>query len=222
MKAIAPHEHRVDTLGKRGEQSELVGDLRATDDRDVGPRRVLEEHAEVLYFVQQRQPCRRWQQRWDPDHRSVGSVGRAKGIEHERIVAVGELLGKARIVRGLSGVEPKVLEYLDPRRELLENLGDRRHRVASIDTLRPPEVRAQRDVGPASAQELHRRQRRADPEVVGHHPLTAFHGERDVEISTNEDPTSPEVTEVLDAGQLHQRAPSPPATISTRSRSRCE
>ena len=94
----------------------------------------------------------------------------AEGVVHVQVEAVGELARELRVVARLAGVEARVLEHPDPlvRQKLAQPGLDRLHRERGVFALRPAEVRADDDLGGAAfQQELERRQRGADPGVVG-------------------------------------------------------
>ncbi len=99
-------------------------------------------------------------------------MGRAEGVVHVEVAAVGELAREALVVRRLAGVEARVLEHVDAlvRQELAQPLGDGGDRVlrAVLLRLRPAEVRTDAHLGGIPLeQELQGRQRGADARVVG-------------------------------------------------------
>ena len=150
----------------------------------------------------------------DPLGAGVGAVGGAEGVVDVEVGEPGQRVGQLRIVLGLARLEADVLEQqhvaraqpgghrldllADHRRRLLhlgaEQLGqalaDRPHRERRVDlALRPAEVGDEDQRGAALAQQLDRRQRRADPRVVGD-PAAV---ERHVEVDPDQHPLAGDV-----------------------------
>ena len=92
--------------------------------------------------------------------------------------------------------------------QLAQPLGDGRERELGLADLRAPEVRRQQQPCAALAQPLQRRQRGADPGVVG----DARAVEGDVEVHPDEDALSVDAAEVVDRPHA---APAPTGTGST-------
>ena len=129
-------------------------------------------------------------------------MGGAEGVVHVEVEAVGELAREARVVARLAGVEARVLEHADPlvRQKLAEPGLDGLHRERGVFALRPPEVRADDDLGGAALQqELERRQRGANPRVVGDLPVL----ERHVQVGAHEHALAGDVGVANRAGIAH-------------------
>src|SRR5581483_9182497 len=115
----------------------------------------------------------------------------AERVVHVEAEAGGEILREGRVVALLLGMEAHVLEEDGvatlqpadrgadlgsdavreqrdrPAEELPETRGDRRQALLRVTTLRTAEMRAERESGAALEQRRDRRQRGADPGVVG-------------------------------------------------------
>jgi hypothetical protein len=152
------------------------------------------------------------------------AVGRAEGVVHVDVAAVGELAREALVVRRLAGVETRVLEHIDAlvRQKLAQPLGDGGHRVlhAVLLRLRPAEVRTHANLRRVLLdQELQGRQRGADARVVG----DAAALERHVEVGADQDGLPRDVGVADRTRQAHRGSYAPTAAgrvapiFSTRS-----
>ena len=114
-------------------------------------------------------------------------MGRAEGVVHVEVAPLGELAREPGVVLRLARVEARVLEDAEP---VVGQQGEqpifyRLNGEVGIGLPGPAEVRADGDLGGAAPeQELERRQRGADPRVVGDPTVL----ERDVEVGANEHP----------------------------------
>lgn len=117
--------------------------------------------------------------------RAVCSVRRAESVVDVEIAALRELPREALVVLGLTRVEARVLEYVDPlvHEERAEVLGDRLHPERGILPARPTEVRADPDPRDIVLEQVFEcRQRRTDPRVVCDLPAL----ERHVQVGAQE------------------------------------
>ena len=164
----AADQQRVDPIDQRVDHRELVGDLRAAEDRDVRARGIVEQPPEHLDLPLEQPPgdrgatAREHQLGQRRDAR-VRAVRRAEGVVHVGVGELGEAPREGGVVRLLARVEPQVLEHHDgiagqrlghrvrepghgPAEELLEPLGGPTGREAGVDLpLRPPEVRGEHE-----------------------------------------------------------------------------
>ena len=121
--------------------------------------------------------------------RGMRTVGRAERVVDVEVHSLRQLARGRRVVLRLAGQKARVLEHANAviGQELREPGRDRRDRERGIDALRTAQVRAHDDLGRAALeQELERRQRRADPRVVGDATVL----ERHVEVAADEDALS--------------------------------
>ena len=112
-------------------------------------------------------------------------MNRTESVLDEQIVAVGQRPGEDWIVARLTAIEARVFEHGQrAREELAQPDLDGFHRQARIVAFGPSQVRADCDRGCAVvAEELERRERRANAGVIGYAPVF----ERDVEVGPDED-----------------------------------
>jgi hypothetical protein len=219
--------HRVGLGEQVLEDLDLVGDLRAADEGDEGPRGVAERLAEVLDLLLDQEPGRLLLH--EPRHaggRRVGAVGGAERVVHPDVGDRGELLRERLVVLLLLRVEAEVLEEQDLT--VLEVLHELLHPVADAVVgeddvllqqlgqalrrglegellpilglpLRAPQVRGQDHLRLVVDGVADRRERSPDPRVVGHPPLLV---EGDVEVDADEDALAREV-EGVDGAEGH-------------------
>jgi hypothetical protein len=122
----------------------------------------------------------------------VRAVRRAERIVHEQVEVICKSPGGLSIVLCLARIEARVLEHGDPLvgEELTQPGLDRLHRERGVRPTRPAEMRADDDLGSLTLeQQLERRQRDADPRVVGHLPVL----ERDVQVRADENPPAGDI-----------------------------
>ncbi len=146
---------------------------------------LAEQPAQLLQLALEQQAGVGGQDLRDADGGGMRAMRGAEGVVHVEVEAVRELAGEVRIVRRLPGVEARVLQDADPlvRQKLAQPGLDRFHRERGVFALRSPEVRADDDLGgTAFQQELERRQRGANPRVVGDLPVL----ERHVQVGAHE------------------------------------
>ena len=138
----------------------------------------------------------------------VRAVGRAERVVDVEVGLRRELLRELRVVRGLARVEARVLEYAHAAvraEQLAQPFLDGRHRERRIGPLRPPEVRADDHLGRvALEQQPERRQRRADPRVVGDATVL----ERHVQVGPDQHALAGDVGVANRTRQLHAVAAS--------------
>ena len=152
------------------EHCELVVDLGPAGDQHERPLDVVaEEPAEVVELGEQQQPRIGRKQMGDRLGRAVRAVGRAEGVVHVEVVAIGELAREALVVLRLAGVEARVLEHLQPLvgHELAQPPLDRRDRE------RRPVFVGLRPARGASRPSRRRRRGRAEAAVSGSRPGSA-------------------------------------------------
>ena len=127
---------------------------------------------------------------------------RAEGVVHVQVAVVGELAREALVVLRLPRVEARVLEHAQALvgQELAQPRFDGAHRVRGVLPLRAAQVRADDDLcRVALEQQLKRRQRGADPRVVGDPPVL----EGDVEVGAHEHALAGHVSGSDRAGAPH-------------------
>ncbi len=217
-----------DLLGKAEEavdHAELVSHLGAAEDDDQRSLRVVANRGQLDHLLLEQEPRVAGQVVRHPLGGRVGPVGRAEGIVDVQVGEARERLGEGRVVLGLPLLEAAVLQHQDvagpelarhrsdliahhpggqfhlSAEQLAEPRRDRRHRERRIVPLRSPEVRDEHSARPSLAQELDRRQRGADPGVVGD-LLAAV--ERDVQVGAQQDALAVQLR-VSDA-RLRERA----------------
>ena len=197
-------EDGVRPLPEVDEHAELVVDLRAAGDEDERPLDVAEQPAEHLELLLEEKAGVRREEVRDALGRRMRSVSRAERVVHVEIHPVGEPL---RAVSGSfavsPGIEARVLEHLEAvvRKELAKSRRHGRHRERRIGALRAAEMRAHGDVRRAAVEQSpQRRQRRADPRVVGDPPVL----ERDVQVGADEDALAGDVRLTNRARPVHR------------------
>ena len=203
---LASDEERVGKLRQPPEHPDLVVDLGAAGDRDVGPLGLLDEAPELLQLALEQKAGVGRQQVRDGLRRGVGPVRRAERVVHVDVQVVGELAREGRIVRRLARVEARVLEqpYARVGLELAQPFGNRRDAKRRILALRPAEVRAEHDLrGAALEQQPDRGERRPDARVVGDPRVL----ERDVEVDPDEDALAGDVGGANGTRTVHFRVP---------------
>ena len=233
----AADEHGVGALQEGLEHADLVGDLRAADDRHERAGRVLEDARERLDLALEQQPGGVRQQLGDAHGRGVRAVRGAERVVHVDVGQRGVALRQLGVVLGLPRLVADVLEHHElgvgdvvevggehdvGAEQLAEVLGDGLQRQLGLAVLRPAEVRREHDArGAALAQRRDGRQRRADPRVVGDVLRVV---ERDVEVDPQEDALALDV-EVLErphvrgaSGAGRRSGSSSPTRCRTRTR----
>jgi hypothetical protein len=188
----AAHEDRVGAAQEGVHHADLVGHLRAADDRHQRAGGILEDAGQRLDLALQQQPGRALLHVvGDALRRRVRPVRRPEGVVDvdvaEPRVRARELGVVARLARLVADVlehehvarcevlgEGLDLRPHDRRRQrhvrpgqLGQAVGRGSQGQLGLAGLRPAEVRRQDDAGAAPAQRLDRRQRRADARVVG-------------------------------------------------------
>ena len=212
---LAADENGVRAGTEVHEHPELVGDLRPARDQDERVLDVAEEPAEHLQLLLEEQARVGREQVRDPLGRRVRSMRRAERVVHEQIPSGGEATRRLRVVRRLARIEARVLEYFDAmvRQKLAETRRHGRNRERGIGAFRPTEVRADRHVRCASLQQMSkRRQRRADPRVVGDPPVL----ERNVQVRPHEDALARDVRVTNRARPMHFYGRSLPIRSTSR------
>jgi hypothetical protein len=204
----AADEQRVDPLQQRVDDTELVADLGAAEQRNERALGVSEQPAERLDLGRQ-EPAGRGghDARW-PHDRRVRAVRRAERIVDVHVAELAQVRGEAGLVGLLTGIEPQVLDHHDvagtealcaadrtePRdlgrqldfgvEQLAQPPRDGRERVSRINlALGASEMRAQHDRRAALAQPQERRKRRGDAQVI----VDLAVAQRDVEIGAHQD-----------------------------------
>ena len=159
---------------------------------------------------------------WGSDDRGVRAMRGTERVVDEGIDTADELGDEPRIVGGLTGAEPDVLEQFDPRGEFREPLTDRGEGERRIGTpLRPPEMTRADHARPTRGEPLDGRQSRPDTEVVDDRRLLTRAVERDIEVAPHEHTTAGDITEIVETGDPvggHRQR----ATCLTRSTRRFE
>ena len=173
---------------------ELVGHLRAAEDRHERPLGRAERLAEVLHFLLQQQAGGRLRQELrDRLDRGVRPVARSERVVHVHVGRRGQLPGELGVVLLFFGMEPQVLEqhhlaallrafHGRLRRRADAVLGELHRDGPAAPTGVPatgrivysrftlplglPRCDARMTVAPCSSAYLDRRERRADPRVV--------------------------------------------------------
>ena len=220
----AADEQRVDLRQQRLDDGELVGDLRPAEHHHVRPLRLRGQPAQHLDLGEHEPAGVGGQPPRHVVHRRLLAVHDAEPVGDERAVLAGERgelegerLALGVVLRRLARVEPDVLQQHDVaggqahrarRRARSSGTGrpssspSRAATGASENrgsgrTLRPPEVGGHDDLGHRVGQRGDRRDRGADPAVVGDLPGVV---ERDVEVRADEhrppgDPLGDELVE---------------------------
>ena len=233
----AADQQRVDAVEQRADRGELVGDLRAAEDRDVRTGGLVEQGRQDLDLALEQPAGHRGTSAGDHQLRERGDarVRAVRGAERIVDVRVGELgqpTGERRIVRLLSGLEAEVLQKDDLVGWQLVRGGGVERRDGAIEELRQPdadgpetqvvarlplrpaEVRGEHERRSAVQQLVKGRERGADAQVVGDRTVV----QRDVEVHADEDTPVGDVAEIVERSKRH----SDDATSSTRSRRRFE
>ena len=212
---LASYEDRVRAGAEFHQHAELVVDLRPARDQHERALDASEEPAEHLQLLLEQQARVGREQMRDPLGRRVRSVRRAERVVHEQVPAGGEATRRLRVVRRLARIEARVLEYFDAivRQKLADTCRHGRHGERGIGALRPAEVRADRHVSCASLEQVSkRRQRRADPRVVGDPPVL----ERNVQVRPHEDALARDVRVTNRARPMHFYGRSLPIRSTSR------
>ena len=124
----------------------------------------------------------------------------AEGVVHIGVVTLDEALGEARVVSRLAGIEAEVLKQFHTGDQLYEPRPNRFHGIRRIRrTAGTPQVGTGRDMGSGIQQVAQGGQRRPDAQVVGDGPA----GEGDVEVAADQHPSTVQVAEVLQSGNVH-------------------
>ena len=197
----------VGELEEALDHADLVGDLGAPEHDHQRPRGVVEDGGQLAHLALQQQARVGRQPVGDPLGRRVGPVRGPEGVVDVEVGELGQIIGEAGVVALLPRLEAGVLEQQhrsgaelggrggdlgadDGRRELdlgTEQLAEpprhRRQRELRIASPRAPEMGAEDDLRAAVAEQLDRRQGRADPLVVADLPAL----ERGVEVGADED-----------------------------------
>ena len=140
----AADEDRVGDLEERVDDADLVGHLRAADDRDERAPGVVEDPGQRLDLALQQAPGGRVLDVLDDaDRRGVRAVRRAERVVDVEVGQRAEALGELRVVLRLARLEADVLEH---------------HDVAVGHVV---EVRRERDLGAEQARRGARRPARA-------------------------------------------------------------
>ena len=163
------------TFEERVDDADLVGHLRAADDRDERAAGVREDPGQRLDLALQQAARRRALDVLDDaDRRGVRAVRGAERVVDVEVGERAEALGELGVVLRLARLVADVLEHHDVavghavevRRELdvgaeqaRQVLGDRPQRELRLAVLRPPEVRDEQQLRAPLAQLLDRRQR---------------------------------------------------------------
>ena len=110
----AADEDRVGDLQEGVDDADLVGDLRAADDRDERPARVREDPGQRLDLaLQQAARGRALDVLDDADRRGVRAVRGAEGVVDVEVREIAEALGQLGVVLRLARLEADVLEHHD-------------------------------------------------------------------------------------------------------------
>ena len=192
------------------DDADLVGHLRAADDRHERAPGIVEDPRQRLDLaLQQAAGGGVADVLDDADGRGVRAVRGAERVVDVEVRQRAEARRQLRVVLRLARLEADVLEHHDVavghvvevvrERDLRveqagEVLGDRRERELRLAVLRPAEVRDEQQPRAALAQLLDRRQRGADPRVVGHRAVR----QRDVEVDADEAALTRDVAEVVE------------------------
>ena len=187
--------------------------LRPAEHDAERPHRHVAHRGQLAHLALEQQPGVAGQQMGDALGRRVGAMRCAEGVVDVHVGQPGERRGQLGIVARLPRLEAAVLEHQQLARAqalgLRLDLGadDRRrhadlgaqqighagrhwrHRERRVRTvLRPAEVRDQHGGGAAVADQLDRRQSRADAGVVGHRRPAVTVRQRHVEVDSGEHP----------------------------------
>ena len=192
----AADQELVGLLEQVVDDAELVGDLRAAEDDDVGTLRIDGEPSQHVDLLGDQVAHRRGQPQRDVVDRRLLAVHDAEPVGDERVGQLRELVGERAahvvVLAGLTLVEADVLEHGDLAvlecldggsgaladgvgrerdvlaEQLTEALG---HRLEGVRRLRralgPPEVGDHDDPGSRVGQPLDRGRAGADPAVIG-------------------------------------------------------
>ena len=107
-------EHPVDQGQQPPQRVDLAADLRAADDEHEGPRRIVQQAAELPQFAVQEQTAEGLvHPAADGRRRCVSPVRGAEGVVHVDLAQGRELGCQRRVVAFLSGMEPEVLAQAD-------------------------------------------------------------------------------------------------------------
>jgi hypothetical protein len=204
------------------DDAELVGDLGAAQDHDIGPLGVAREPLHHVELGGDQAPHGVREPLRDVVDRRVLAVHRAEAVGHVCVGKLGELVRELTplgvVLAGLAGVEADVLEHGDlpvleapdglagrvahgvggerdvEAEQLAEAYGDRPQRVAVLRlALRPAQVRGHDHPGAGLGQGLDGRDAGPDPAVVG--DLRAVQGH--VEVRPDQDPFSRDALQEL-------------------------
>ena len=211
----------VDDPEQGVDNAELVGDLRAAEHGDKRVLRPFTETEQHLHLTLQKKTHRRREVSWRTDDRRVGPMRGPERVVDVRVDAIDQLGDVGRIVRGLPRVEPDVLDQLDAGSQLREAFANRLERERRVrSTLRSAEMARAHHRRPSRGQPLDRRQRRADPEVIGDDRPVTRAVEGHVEVAPDEHTATADIAKVVETGDPvggHRQA-----TCLTRSTSRFE
>ena len=183
---LAADEDGVCAAAEVLEDAELVLDLGPARDEDERPLDVAEQPSEHLELLLEQEPRVGGKQLGHAHRGRMGAVGRAEGVIHVQVPALGKAPRALRVVPRLARVEARVLEHPHAvvRQELAQARRDRCHPERGIGALRAAEVRAHGDPGGPLVEEVaQRRQRGPDPRVVGDAAVL----ERDVQVRADQD-----------------------------------
>ncbi len=192
----AAHDHLIDLAQQGFQHRELGGYLRAGDDGEQRPRRLLERRLQRRQFADQ--------QRAGAGHRRVlrdsvsarlGAMRRAERIHHIDIAQRGHFLRQIVRVLLFALVEAHVLEQHDLAgvnvhavqpvllqghrhpQQLRQALGhgSEREFLRVLALLGTAEMRHHQHARPRRQRRLDGRQRRANPRIAAHHPILNRH-----------------------------------------------
>ena len=212
------------------DDAELVGDLRAAEDHDVGPRGVDGQPAQHVDLGGHQAAHRGRQPQRHVVHGGLLAVHHPEPVGDERVGQVGQLPGERRpdlvVLAGLAAVEADVLQHRDlavlepghrlvgalPHRvggegdvlaeQLTEPLGHRPQGVLRVGrAVGTAQVGDHDDAGALVGERLDRRHAGLDPPLVGDRAPV----ERDVQVRADQDPLAPDVAQVARSPPPGQR-----------------
>ena len=233
----AADQQRVDAVDQGIDHRELVGHLRATEDRHVGTVGLAQERRQHLDLALDQSAgdggaAARAHQVGERIHAGVRAVNSPERVVDVRVGEFGEPAGERGVVGLLARIEPQVLEQDDRGvGELIgRGLPQRDHRLAQefgetlphghqarsfVDrSLGPAEMRTEHQARPTFTQFGEGGERCPDPRIIGHG--TVLQG--DVEVDAHEHTRPGDLAEIVEGAKGHSFE----ATRAARSTRRLE